>query len=157
MRAFIKNTEIPFVVNDEQDIEGLRDMLLATGDIKKREDLYIPEEEINAKKSTELKRKIDNDLCSHDIDTREQIVVTANGLQVALIGVSMLAKACHMSSDKNLKKAVEPLMPFADSFLTARESGDMPVDVLGIEKVSEKIIKTSITSGKIVKRAMLSG
>jgi len=102
----------------------------------------------------QAKADIDRLLESKGIDAREQIVTTANGLQFALSGIAVLVNACANSSDDKLKASVQPLIPFATMFLQARETGDLPIDILGNNEVANKVINTSLVSGKVVKEVI---
>lgn len=135
---------------DNAEIPDPKDTRLKDAEYKNKGVHYHPDD-VAEYFAEEAKRKIDKGLVSHNINQREQIVTTANGLQVALIGLSTLVIACSKSSDAVLKQAAEPLLPFADNFLKARESGDMPVDVLGVESVCQKVIQTTVISGQVVR------
>lgn len=140
------------------DLSAWQQILVNDGVIKNKSDLTVKNDEVVAHQrlliEIEVKEAIDISLEKSGVDSREQLVTTANGLQFALSGLSILTMACAQSKDEALKKAAEPLLPFAQMFLKARETGDMPIDVLGVDSVAAKVITTSVTSGKVVKQVL---
>ena len=113
---------------------------------------YDPDD-VKAYKKHLLESDIDKRISSR-ISERDQRVAVANGLQFALLGLSTLVVAASKSTDVALKNASEPMLSFAEAFLDARESGDMPIDVVGVDKVASKVIYSAVESGKSVKEVL---
>lgn len=112
---------------------------------------YIDEKSLEKYRSSEVKQKIDGTLGAVGIDPREQLVTVGNGLQLVLVGLCSVVVACSKSEDKSLKEGTKELLPFANTFINARKTGEMPIDVLGLHSVTEKLIINATTTGKVIK------